>query len=61
MGDSRSSYSISVEDEMIIPKINAWASAPISHPQSYELSISSMKRGRMEAIMAGCILQASLV
>ena len=43
------------------PKINVWASAPISHPQSYELAISRTKRGRVEFIMASYILQASPV
>ena len=47
-GDARSSHSISVEDEVVTPKVNVWASTPISCPQSYELAISSMKRGVVE-------------
>ena len=47
-GDARSSHGISVEDEAVTPKIDAWASTPISCPQSYELAISSMKRGGVE-------------
>ena len=35
------------------------ASTPISHPQSYELAISRMKRGGVEVIIASHILQAS--
>ena len=61
MGAARSSHDISVEDKMVTPKINAWANAPISCPQSYELAISSMKRGGVEVIVAGHILQASPV
>ena len=55
MGDARSSHSISVQDEIVTPKFDAWASAPISHPQSYELAISSLKRGGVEVIVAGHI------
>ena len=61
LGTTRSSHSISVEDEMVTQKIDAWASPPISHPRSYELAISSMKRAGVEVIMAGHILQASPV
>ena len=43
-GDTRSSHGISVEDETVTPKIDTRARTPISHPQSYELEISSMKR-----------------
>ena len=47
-GDARSSYSISVADEGVPPKINVQASTPVSKPQSYEVAISSMKRGGVE-------------
>ena len=47
-GDARSSCGISIGDEAVNPKINTWVSTPISHPQSYELAISSMQRGRVE-------------
>ena len=47
-GGTRSSHSISVEDGVVTQKIDAQASTPISHPQSYELAISSMKRGWVE-------------
>ena len=47
-------------------KIDVWASAPVSHPQSYELAISRMKRGGVEFIYsrqypAGftCVISAS--
>ena len=42
-------------------KINAWVSAPISCPWSYEPAISRVKRGGVEFIIASCILQASHV
>ena len=60
-GGHRSSHGISVEDGIVAPKIDAQASTPISHPQSYELAISSMKRGWIRVIVTGHILQASLV
>ena len=55
MGDARSSQGISVQGEISTPEINAQASAPISHPQSYELAISRLKRGGVEVIMVGHI------
>ena len=47
-GDARISHDISVEDEVVTPKINAWAGTPILCPQSYELAISSTKTGGVE-------------
>ena len=55
MGDARSSHSMSVQDEIVTPKIDAWASAHISHPQSYKLPISRLKRGGVEVIVASHI------
>ena len=48
--DARSSHSINVEGEVVTPKINVWASSPVSCPQSYELAISRMKRGGVELL-----------
>ena len=62
MGTPGSSHGISVEDEVVTPKIDVWASTPISHPQSFELAISSMKRGGVEFYRSQpCILEASPV
>ena len=44
-GDIRSSHGISAEDEMVTLNIDSQASTPISHPQSYDLAISSMRWG----------------
>ena len=52
MGDARSSHGISVWDEIGTPKINAWASTPISCPKNYELAISRPKRGGVKVIVA---------
>ena len=60
-GGARRSHGISVEGEMVTKKIDAWASAPISCPQCYELAISRMKRSGVEFIVASHILQASPV
>ena len=48
-------HGISVHDEKVTPNINAWASIPISCPQSYELAIFRMKRGGVDVIIAGHI------
>ena len=37
MADTRCSHGICLEDEMNAPEIDAWASAPISHPQIMSL------------------------
>ena len=55
MGDARSSPSISVQEEIVTPKIIAQACAPLSCPQSYELTIPRPKRGWVEVIMASHI------
>ena len=55
MGDSRNSHSISVQDKIVTPKINVQDSAPISHPQGYELAISRLKTGWAEVIVASHI------
>ena len=60
-GDTRISHCIGVEGKVVAPKIDVWASTPISCPLSYELPISRMKRGGVEFTMAMHILQASLV
>ena len=54
-GECQEFHGICIQDEVIIPKINAWASAPIPHTLSCELAISRMKRVGVEAIMVGCI------
>ena len=50
-GNARSFHSICVQDGMVIPKINAWASAPVSYPPCFELATSRMKRGGVEEIV----------
>ena len=37
VGDARSSHSISIWDEIVIPKIDAWASAPFHTPRVMSL------------------------
>ena len=58
-GDARSSHSISVEDEAVTQKSMCWLALPFHAPQGYELAISRTKRGGVEFIMAGHMLQAS--
>ena len=48
-------HGICIQDEMVTAKINAQASAPISHPPCCELAISRTKRGGVEIITAGHI------
>ena len=62
MRDTGNFHGISIQDEKIIPKIAGLAITPIpAPPQRYELAISRIKRGGVEFIMAGHILQASLL
>ena len=58
---ARNSLSISVEDESVIPKSMHKLALPFPTPQGYELTISRMKRGGVEVLVAHCILLASLV
>ena len=60
-GDARSSHSISVKDKMVAQKSMHSLVLPFHITQSYKLAISRMKRGGIEFIVAGCILQASTV
>ena len=60
-GDARSSHSIVVEGETVAQKLMCGLALQFHAPQSYELAISRMKRGEIEFIIAGHILQASLV
>ena len=53
MGDTRSSHSMSVQDEMVTPQIDAWASAPISSPRA--MSLQSIDQGGVEVIMVSHI------
>ena len=55
MGDTRSSLSISVQDKIVTPIIDAQARSPILCPPNYQLAISRPKRGGVEVIMASCI------
>ena len=50
-GNARSFHSICVQDGMVIPKVNAGASAPVSLTPSFELAASRMKRGGVEEIV----------
>ena len=61
MGDARNSHSISAQDWKVAQKLMHGPVPPISHPQGYELAISSIKRGGVKVIMASHIFQASLV
>ena len=61
IGNAWSFLGISVPDRMTIPKIDAWASAPISHTPCFELAISRQKRGGIKEVMVSCIFQTSSV
>ena len=45
----------------VTPKIDAWASAPISQPPCCELAVSRMKRGGAEEVMVSHVFQATPV
>ena len=44
-GEHQEFHSVCIQDEVVTPKINAQASAPIPHPLCCELAISRTKRG----------------
>ena len=53
-------HGICIQDRIVTPKIEVWASAPISHPLFCGLAVSRMKRGGIEKVMVNHV-QASLV
>ena len=57
IGNARHFLGISVQDGMMIPEIDAWASVPISNGRCFELAISRLKRGEIEEIIVSCIFQ----
>ena len=59
--DARSSLGISVEDEAVTQKLMHGLALQFHTPHSYKLAISRTKRAGVEFIVAGHILQASLV
>ena len=54
-------HGICIQEGIVTPRINAWASAPISHTPCWKLAISRMKRGGVEKVMVSRVFQASLV
>ena len=52
---------ICVQDRMIIPEINSWASVPVSYPPCFEFAICRMKRGGIKEMMISHIFQTTLV
>ena len=61
VGECQVFHGICIQDGIITPKIDAWASTPISHPLCCELAVSRMKRGGIEEVMVSHVFQGSLV
>ena len=49
-GECQEFHGIYIQDEVVAPKIDAWASASISHPPCFEVANSRPKRGGVEVI-----------
>ena len=55
-GECQELHGICIQDEVITPLINVWASTLVQYPPYCELTISRMKRGGVGVIAAGHIL-----
>ena len=54
-GKHQEFHSICIQERMVTPKIDAWASTTISHPLLCGLAVSRMKRDGVEVIMTSHI------